>query len=184
MALHERHRYILRKLDENFGILDEAATEDLIKSAPILDAINRFFRGDGSRALMFFYTWTSPLASAESGYQNDHGRGGHTITVSDGSNLPLAERAVFFVKTAAGGQSATIDPMKEKDSSLSFGVINSPLESFEGMVRRLYQPMLGSQSVKEWGKADGEHANEFMISLDSLVQNLQEVRNGHPRGAA
>ena len=55
-------------------------------------------------------------------------------------------------------------------------VINSPLESFEGMVRRLYQPLLGGLTTKEWGRADGEHSNEFMISLDSLVQNLQEVQ--------
>ena len=54
-------------------------------------------------------------------------------------------------------------------------MINSPLESFEGMVRRLYQPMLGGLTTKEWGRAEGEHANEFMISLDSLMQNLEEV---------
>ena len=106
----------------------------MIKAGPILDAINRFFRADGPSALLFFYNSNSPATSAESGYANEYGRPAHNITVSDGTNLPLAERAVFFVKTAAlGGKgSKTINPMVEKDGALSFGVINNPLESFEG----------------------------------------------------
>ena len=147
-----------------------------MKAAPILDCINRFFRGDGPPRLIFFYSSNRDVDSPESGLA-DGGTGGHSITVSDGHDLPLAERAVFFVKTTVGTEdkpAAALDPMAGNDGALSFGVINSPLESFEGLIRRLYKPLLSSQTLREWGKAETDHQNEFMISLDSLVQNLQE----------
>jgi hypothetical protein len=91
MALQGRHRYIVRCLDENFEIHNESITEELVKSAPVLEKINLFFRGDGPTKLIFYHRVNKEM--------NIKSSGAHELIVSDGSNIPLAQKAVFFFKT-------------------------------------------------------------------------------------
>ena len=90
MSLYGRHLFIVQKLNESFGIWDDVVTEELVKAAPILEKIDAFFRGDGPAEIIFFYTGTPATDAVEAR---------HEIVVGDGMNMPLAPRAVFFMKT-------------------------------------------------------------------------------------
>ena len=167
MALQGRHRYIVQKLDEQFEIFNEGVTEELVKSAPVLEKIDAFFRGDGPSRLLFYYVVAG---------DDPYGNASHELIVSDGSNLPLAEKAVFFLKNSpwAEDKGAPLDPTTSTDGALSFGVLSSPLESLETVVSRLYKPMLEAQAERDWGRARGLERGEFFISLDSLAASLRE----------
>jgi dynein heavy chain len=172
MALQGRHRYIVQKLDEAFEIHDENATEALVQTEPVLEKINHFFRGDGPSRLIFYYVHSG---------SDPYGDPYHELIVSDGSNLPLAEKAVFFLKTVKAptpGSDESIppdlDPTTATDGALSYGVVAAALPSLETAVERLYKPLLSAQTEREWGLAQGTERIEFLTSLDSLVASLQE----------
>lgn len=56
--LLSRHLYIANRLDEAFEIRNDSVTEELIKSPPVLSAINHFFSGKGADRI--FVTYLSP----------------------------------------------------------------------------------------------------------------------------
>ena len=116
MALQGRHRYIISKLSAAYGF-DEDASEQMVKSAPVLESINNFFKGTGPSRIIFFI---SPRVD-EHGFET----GTFEFVVSDGgTNIPLAPKAVFFLKTVKREDndevrtSAAIDPTSSTDSAL------------------------------------------------------------------
>lgn len=55
MALQARHRWVIQRLDEGFGIGDESLVEDMIREEPVLQELNDFFGQDGKSRIFFFY---------------------------------------------------------------------------------------------------------------------------------
>ena len=95
---------MVQRLDEAFEIYDQALTEELLRAAPVLEKINKFFMGDGPSRLIFYLVGG-----------NDDGADRPStpaLIVSDGTNMPLARRAVFFMKTVK-------PPAEDEDSPVS-----------------------------------------------------------------
>ncbi len=89
----------------------------------------------------------------------------------------LPSTAVYFLKPRKGKEGSdhyAIDPTKANDGSLSFGIMRSPLESLEAVVRCVYRPMLEDMGKESWKEATGEQQYEFMQSLDNFTRGLQD----------
>ena len=55
MALQARHRWIIQRLDEGFGIGDESMVEEMVREDAILNPLNDFFGPEGKSRIFFFY---------------------------------------------------------------------------------------------------------------------------------
>lgn len=67
-----------------------------------------------------------------------------------------------------------IDLNKSSDNYLTFGVLHAPLESLEALVRLVYKPFINQLSEDMWGEANASQLEEFYLSLDSFIKNIQE----------
>ena len=65
--------------------------------------------------------------------------------------------------------------LRVNDGALTYGVIRSPLESLDAVIRCVYKPLIeGTDSGTEvWGESNAEQRNEFLHSLDIFNRNLQ-----------
>lgn len=54
MAFQARHRWMIHKLTESFGI-EELEVEDALRRERTLQSINRFFQGEDQPSLLFYY---------------------------------------------------------------------------------------------------------------------------------
>ena len=77
------------------------------------------------------------------------------LLVTQGDDIAVSERAVFFMKTKA---KSGIDPTKSSDSAMTYGVIDSPLRSLEVVMRNIYRPLLQNATGATWGKASPRRA--------------------------
>jgi len=203
MALQARHRYIIQRLDDAFGIGDEGLVEELFRADEnkVLDVINVFFSPEGANRIFFMYQapmlqrlrrgskigrsmmpstfGSSSLidgpadASLSSG--NDLGK----LLVSDGDSLRFEGKSVYFMKTrsppeGAKTRSILVDASKSHDGLLVFGCLGPPLRSLETVLRVLYLPMLKAQDPQLWGRANPDHRQEFLTGLENFIQNLQD----------
>ena len=193
MALQARHRFIVSRLDQAFGIEDEALVEDLVREESMLEKINHFFSPEGPGRVFFFCEKRSPpkpaelegedpeAAAAAAALALSGGAPRVALYFSDGSMRRVPPnalgRAVYFMKRQIKVEEKLpppLDPTNSTDGELSYGVIDSPLKSLEAMLRCLFKPMLETQNARVWGKASAEHQNEFMVGVDGFLQNVNE----------
>lgn len=95
-----------------------------------------------------------------------------------GEGLTTKSPVVYFVKmkyTGGDDSKTPIDPHKDDDGALTFGVVSHPLQALESVVRTVYRPALKGQDSRLWGKAPPDLVHEFMVGLDGFVDNLQQT---------
>ncbi|OWZ14140.1 Dynein heavy chain, partial [Phytophthora megakarya] len=68
-----------------------------------------------------------------------------------------------------------LDPAVANDHLLTYGVLDSSvLLSIETHLSQLFVPMLTARQESEWGQAESDARNEFMLGLKSFVTDVQE----------
>lgn len=95
-----------------------------------------------------------------------------------GEGLTTKSPVVYFVKmkhTGGDDCKTPINPHKDDDGALTFGVVSHPLRALESIVRTVYRPALEAQDSRLWGKAPPDLVHEFMVGLDGFVDNLQQT---------
>jgi hypothetical protein len=55
MAFHARHRWMIQRLNEGFGIHDEHFVESALLKGHEIEKINAFFKKGGPSKLIYFY---------------------------------------------------------------------------------------------------------------------------------
>jgi hypothetical protein len=152
---------MINKLAEAYG-LPEVDIEELMLQPECLSAIDRFLSADGqNRILVSLETTTA----------------GRMLVVHDKFVKMESNSSVYFMKNKKGKDNNdryAVDPSKITDGALTFGVVKSPLESLEVVLRCVYKPMIQQMGTETWGQASQEQQSEFMIGLDSFSKGLQE----------
>ncbi|RLN86351.1 hypothetical protein BBJ28_00004571 [Nothophytophthora sp. Chile5] len=68
-----------------------------------------------------------------------------------------------------------LDPAVANDHRLAYGVLDpSVLLSIDTHLSQLFVPLLTARDEREWGQADTDSRNEFMLGLKSFVTDVQE----------
>ena len=187
---------MITRLAEAFQYPDEVEVEKMMLEPEVINAINFFFSAAGPPNIIFTLESTDTSANLKSS-------GNASISKQPPSSLealnpltqsvatPPANRlrifideieylpstAVYFLKVKKGKEKDdkfAIDPSKINDGTLSFGIIRSPLESLEAVMRCVYKPLLQEMSADIWGQASTEQKHELLTSVDNFTRGLQE----------
>jgi len=154
-----------------------------------LNAIDFFFSATGPTKIIVTYEGSNKLStSAITPKSNQPGTPGKPnqsnkkLKVYSDEIETTVNSAVFFMKVKKGKKEGddryAIDPSKINDGTISFGIIRSPLESLEAVMRCVYKPMMQDMGTEVWGQASMEQKTEFMSSLELFTKGLQEsIRN-------
>jgi dynein heavy chain len=105
MAFHARHRWMIQKLNEGFGIHDESFVENTLLKGGELVHIDAFFKKDGPARIVFFHQ-----ANTQNGCDNEDGKSNNNNNNNPSKDLfsirngdvPLKGKAVWFLKNVAG----------------------------------------------------------------------------------
>ena len=90
----------------------------------------------------------------------------------------FTDTVVYFMKAKDG----RVDPTKINDGVLSFGIIRAPLESLEVVLRCVYRPLINEMGDNLWGEASSDQKQEFLLSLDTFSNGLQDNIRSLSRG--
>jgi dynein heavy chain len=157
---------MIQKLDQAYNINNEGFIENALREDGVLGQINGFFKADGPPKLFVFF---QPRATGD-GDEVSLGDGPNEIMVSDGEDMPIKGKCVYFLRSRG---SKDLDPAKAGDGQISFGMVDeSPLKSLEAHICKLYAPLL--DVWQNWGKCDLDQTTEFMQGLEGFAENLQE----------
>ena len=189
MSLLARHRYMVQRIADAFGYLEEDPVEQLMLAPDVLQSLDFFFKAEGPRKVIITIveeeeeekTKTKATkkknAHAAAAQQKDTKRM-MKIFFNDVEVLPNV--AVYFMKARRymdDDAPREIDPTKV-DSSLSFGIMRAPLKSLEVLMRCVYRPMIQQMEIDAWGESTNEQQNEFVQSIDAFSKSLDEsIRN-------
>ena len=191
MSLLERHRYMITRLAEAFQYPDEVEVEKMMLEPEVLHQINNFFNASGPTKIIFTLESTDTnSASKPSTAIGKQAQPSSPLVDQNGVIVPTHKlrifidemeyvpySAVYFLKVKKGkekDEKFAIDPSKINDGTLSFGVIRSPLESLEAVMRCVYKPLLQEMGQDIWGQASAEQKHELLTSVDNFTRGLQE----------
>jgi dynein heavy chain, axonemal len=167
MAFQARHRWIIQKLDEAFGICDESMIEAAMREDGCLEVVDSMLKAGGPEKIFFFF---QPRDVVTPDGEVLHGTGPPELFVTDGETVQLRGMAVYILRASPKGD---IDPSKSGDGLLTFGTVDMDLlQTFETTLSRLYAPML--EHGQNWGKATAEQTVEFLDGVHALGDNLRE----------
>jgi len=161
---------MLSRLTEAFSYQNESEIERLMLDPEALSAIDFFFTADGPTKIIITIQEVV-VKNAKSEVSSKKLK----VFIKDMDVLPKV--AVYFLKVKKGKDNDdhyAIDPTKISDGALSFGIVRSPLESLEAMVRCVYKPLIQEMPEDTWGVATNEQKNEFSLSVDAFSKGLQE----------
>ncbi|KAI9980320.1 hypothetical protein PInf_026449 [Phytophthora infestans] len=179
MAFQARHRWMIQRLQLGLGFQDESQVEELLRGNGIMEQLSRFFRADGPTKIFFYYNTrqkapskvtSSPTrravffakVSPEASDDKETNRDDNPETLDDNSLYDSTPRL-------------PLDPVVANDHLLTYGVLDSSvLLSIETHLAQLFVPMLTSREESEWGQAESDTRNEFMLGLKSFVTDVQE----------
>jgi dynein heavy chain len=199
MSLLERHRFMIGRLADAFGY-DENTIERMILQTDVIGDIDRFFSADGpSKILITIEAIPEPVHIPNSSrsqerddapfYEEENEDGDdatastvlepltHRLCVFSDEVDVLPNTTVFFMKNKRPKDGAiryALDPAKSNDGTLSFGILQAPLESLEVMMRCLYKPIVSSLPSDAWGQASTEQKSELLGSIENFTKGLQE----------
>ena len=167
MAFQARHRWMIQKIGDVFGIEDDVQIEEAMRQEGCLEAIDALLKPGGPSKIFFFFQARDVLGPDGEVLS---GTGPPELFVCDGEEVQLRGTAVYFMRMKDAGE---IDPSKSGDGALTFGTVDSdPLRSLETVISSLYTPLL--QSCQNWGEATSEQTSEFLEGVRSLSEQLQE----------
>ena len=100
MAFQARHRWVIQKIDQGFGIHNEAVVEEAMRGNGVMDKVNSFFRADGPQRLFFFFQ--VPALEDEDGefVPSDEPA---QLFVTDGEGQALNNKAMYFLRARSAG---------------------------------------------------------------------------------
>lgn len=190
MSLQARHRFIVARLNESFGLDNEEMVEELMRREHMLHRLNAFFKADGPSRIYFFCERhagrRSPQIELSGKGKNVAANDEVALYCNDGHDIARTVsatalgKAVYFMKRPLKKDSATqpvglaLDPFRAHDGLLLFGTICAPLESLEATLRGLYAPIFDSKSNSLWGLASDEHKREFVVGLNAFATNVRD----------
>eukprot|EP01031_Cornospumella_fuschlensis_P032539 gene32539-39341_t len=181
MSLLERHRYMISRLAEAFGYVDENEIEQMMLQPAILQSINDFFTATGPNKILLTVEPLSEqemeaYAKEQSSEEEEQPVPTHRLRVFVDEIEYIPSTTVYFMKNKRkdGVLDYAIDPTKVNDGTISFGVLRAPLESLEAVIRCVYKPILQNMGDDGWGKASQEHKAELLASLDVFTKGLQD----------
>jgi dynein heavy chain len=170
MAFQARHRWMIQRLDQGFGINDELMIESFLRDESVLEHMNSFFSADGPSRIMFYYQPRITLNERDEEVEE----GPPILFATTGEEVKLKGRAIYFVRKRIEGVKVALDLTRTNDGKISYGTIDdSPLKSFQSLLSRLYKPLLDAQD--DWGKASGDHRAEFRFGMDGFINNLADT---------
>jgi dynein heavy chain len=188
MALLARHRYMISRLSEAFEYPDEAYVERMMQVPEVLQLIDYFFTADGPTKIVITQEKVvlkkedlskkkKDAKESNAKEQSSSAAPEMRLQVHMGDVEALPTTAVFFMKLKKGKDNDdhyALDPTKLNDGNLSFGVIRTPLDSLEVVVRCVYRPIMQEMGNELWGEASSEQRSEFLLSLDIFTRSLQD----------
>ncbi|ETP40862.1 hypothetical protein F442_11866, partial [Phytophthora nicotianae P10297] len=199
MAFQARHRWMIQRLQLGLGFHDESQVEELLRGNGIMDQLSRFFRADGPTKIFFYYQIKGSTESDGAANPSTVELQRKELFVTDGLDETLQGRAVFFAKVVPEASEERqvnkdespetldenlsydstprlpLDPAVANDHLLTYGVLDSSvLLSIETHLAQLFVPMLTARDESEWGQAESDTRNEFMLGLKGFVTDVQE----------
>ncbi|ETN06717.1 hypothetical protein PPTG_12758 [Phytophthora nicotianae INRA-310] len=199
MAFQARHRWMIQRLQLGLGFHDESQVEELLRGNGIMDQLSRFFRADGPTKIFFYYQIKGSTESDGAANPSTVELQRKELFVTDGLDETLQGRAVFFAKVVPEASEERqvnkdespetldenlsydstprlpLDPAVANDHLLTYGVLDSSvLLSIETHLAQLFVPMLTAREECEWGQAESDTRNEFMLGLKGFVTDVQE----------
>jgi len=182
---------MITRLAEAFQYPDEVEVERMMLEPEILNQINNFFSASGPTKIIFTLESTSTDSNPPSKPSTAVGKQPSSPLVDQNGFIVPTHKlrifidemeyvpysAVYFLKVKKGkekDEKFAIDPSKINDGTLSFGVIRSPLESLEAVMRCVYKPLLQEMGQDIWGQASAEQKHELLTSVDNFTRGLQE----------
>uniref|UniRef100_A0A383W453 AAA+ ATPase domain-containing protein n=1 Tax=Tetradesmus obliquus TaxID=3088 RepID=A0A383W453_TETOB len=164
MALDQRHRYIISKIVEGFGI-DEAVVEKKVISEK--QHVNAFLEGSGLSALKWSYQ--IPEEKSKDGSWVQKGSKPVLVLSHQQADRVGSGKCMFFVRINPKGVSE-----KAIESDIAVGEIQgSALDTFKALVADLYLPVLQEQG--SWGKMPADHMQEFLAGTDKIASVLVDA---------
>jgi dynein heavy chain len=101
------------------------------------------------------------------------------LIVSIGNSIPIKSKCCYFLRTTPDGKA--IDVQKSSDNTLCFGELApNILRDLESTIASLFTPII--KAKEDWGKADNELKNEFMVESEKFANDLKEALNSMDSG--
>jgi hypothetical protein len=175
MSVLARHRYIISRVAEAFSIADENEVESMMVESEALQTIDNFFSASGPTQILI--SIQEVVETRKVGHFGNQVVTVKKLIVYSGDVESPPRISVYFSKNRRGRDNddhVSIDPTKINDNALSFGVIRSPVETLEVLMRCVYKPMIEAMPESTWGEASSEQKTEFMGSVDTFIKGLQE----------
>ena len=175
MSVLARHRYIIGRVAEAFGYSDENEIELMMMKSDALQIVDHFFTAEGPTKIII--TIEEFIETKKVGYFNSQTNSAKRLLIYTNEIEKPPKLSIYFTKNPRGRDNdinVSIDPTKINDNALSFGVIRSPIETLEAVMRCVYRPMIDQMSNSSWGEASTEQKTEFVGSVDSFIKGLQE----------
>ena len=175
---------MINRLAEAFEYADETVVEKMMLEKDVLRDIDSFFSADGPTKILIVQEQRikedDSLHAKKKSTKDQHAAPVYVTQLkvySDDVGV-LPATAVYFMKVKRGKDNEdhyAIDPTKMNDGTVSYGVIRSPLESLEVLMRCVYKPIVEDASTGDiWGESSIDQRNEFIAGIDVFSRGLQE----------
>lgn len=186
--LDERHEYLLSTIANCLG-LEKSEVEDGILEDSQIQAMDDFFKADGSKQIMFFYQ--EPEAIEREGVEHVRlGASGNKpiksnkpkVFVTNGYEVALHGQCLMFYR-ANPSQAITATNITQEISftlmdSNSAANGNGLLNAIQSLLTSVYIPSLRKMN-KGWGHLDTQFQkrNDFLNTLDGFVSVLDGAQD-------
>ncbi|GFR42148.1 hypothetical protein Agub_g3000 [Astrephomene gubernaculifera] len=162
MALDNRHRFIVGKLAEAFGLPENVIEKTLTQDK---QAVNSFFTPSGPSSLIFVYQAKEDKLKDGSIGPVDNKPTLHRL----GQHERIHNKGAYFTRLNPKGVSE-----KTLEADLGSGELSgSALENFKTIVSDLYVPIM--QEQQQWGKLPQENLSDFLASVQKFGSMLTEA---------
>eukprot|EP00198_Chlamydomonas_reinhardtii_P012689 XP_001702026.1 flagellar outer dynein arm heavy chain gamma [Chlamydomonas reinhardtii] len=162
MALDNRHRLIVGKLAEAFGLPENVIEKTLTQDK---QAVNSFFTPAGPPSLVFVYQVKEDKLKDGSVGPVDNKPTLHRI----GPHERIHNKGVYFTRLNPKGINEKTLEADMGSGELSGGA----LENFKAIVSDLYLPIM--QEQQQWGKMSTEYLEDFLSSTAKFGSMLTEA---------
>lgn len=198
MAFNTRHRWVIARIGEGFGI-DVTEVEDWLRASENLTPLNALLDGTGPRTLLcynqppdvfhevchitrgtprlkrhFDTHHTSPSTTNQPTHQDTgewaRSDGEARLFFTTGTSARLRGKAVYFVRDTAEGEA--VEMGVANDSSLLYGELSeNPLQVLESTLSTVYVPQFEGRG--DWGRAPRAHQKEFLSEVERFISGVQ-----------
>jgi len=132
--------------------------------------LDEFLSGKSTSASIFVYYY--PQNELEGELKDLHYD--NNIFVTDGEHEKLRDKAVYFFRAVAEGKAVNLD--NPCDHEVLFGeLLPNTVIQLDSLVNNVYEPLIQSLDVQEWGECEEESRNEFLSSTKKFAGESAET---------